>query len=223
MLPKLQLKDANQMVYDELKKAIISGLLTSGSPLVERELAAHLGVSRTPVHEAINRLEAEHLVQRLPNKRTVVARISEQDLVQLYTIRTQLEELAISWAMPHLDDEVLEKLRDNLRRMAHYGNAGDAERIAGLNTAFHNIIVETSRSWYLSAFMENIQDAVRLFRGHAVYLPGRVEHILDEHTRLVQALEARDEEAALKHIRAHVWSALEALLAQYRTEKPENA
>lgn len=221
-LAKIEAKDINEIVYEELKKAIIGGSLSSGSSLVERELASTLGVSRTPVHEALNRLETERLVQRLPNKRVVVARVSRTDLVQLYTIRSGLEELAVSWAMPNLNKEIISKLRLNLKRMAQYREAEDGIRVAELNYEFHNIIVEASQSMYLSMFMKNIQDAARLFRGHAVYLPGRVASIVADHTALVQAMEDRDQAKALLTIRSHVQGALDALLVLIDTNHESN-
>lgn len=215
MLARVKTQGTSQLVYEELKKAIISGTLSPGSALVERDLAEQMGVSRTPVHEAINRLEAEHLVLRLPNKRVVVAEISLEDLVQLYTIRSNLEVLAVKWAMPRMTPVLLDTMRKNITRMGQYGKADDPERMAQLNFAFHRCILDAGQSWYLAMFMDKIHDAVRLFRVHSVYLPGRVEAIIRDHENILKAFEERDEEAAIRHITAHVEGALKALIDQY--------
>ena len=215
MLAKIRTQGTSQIAYEELKKAIISGKLTSGVPLVERDLAAQLGVSRTPVHEAINRLEAEHLVHRLPNKRVVVAEISATDLQQLYTIRASLEVLAAKWAIPRITPGVITAMENNLDRMEHYGKTFDHERISQLNVAFHRIILDTSKSWYLSMYMDKIHDATRLFRAQSTYLPGRIEAIIKDHREIVQAFESKDEESAIRCITKHVEDAWHALVDQY--------
>lgn len=223
MLPKVKTQGTNQLIYEELKKAIINGTLSPGSSLVERDLAELMGVSRTPVHEAVNRLEAEHLVLRLPNKRVVVAEISLEDLVQLYTIRSNLEVLAVKWAMPRMTPAILEAMRKNIDRMAQYGYTDDAERMAQLNSGFHRCILDAGQSWYLTMFMEKIQDSVRLFRAQAIYLPGRVSAIIRDHENILHAFTQRDEETAIRHITAHVEGALQALVDQYHPNSEEAA
>ena len=216
MLSQVKAQGTNQLVYEELKKAIISGALSPGASLVERDLAEQMGVSRTPVHAAINKLESEHLVFRLPNKRVVVAEISLEDLVQLYTIRGNLEALAAKWAMPHMTRATFNAMRNNISRMSQYGRAGDQERVAQLNVAFHRCILDAGSSWYLSMFMDKIYDAVRLFRVHSAYLPGRVEAVIMDHENILQAFENRDEEAAIHHLTSHVKGALHTLIDLYR-------
>lgn len=216
MLSRIHTQGTNQLVYDELKKAIIKGALSPGTPLVERDLAERLGVSRTPVHEAINRLEAEHLVIRLPNKRVIVAEVSLEDLRHLYTIRANLEVLAAKWAMPHMTPAILDTMRQNIDRMAQYNETGDTERMAQLNSAFHHCILDAGKSWYLTMFMDKIHDAVRLFRVQSIYHPGRVEIIIRDHKDILRAFEERDEEAAVRHITAHVMGALQVLVEQYQ-------
>jgi DNA-binding GntR family transcriptional regulator len=216
MLPKIELRSASRIVYEELKKAIITRSLQAGAPLVERDLAELMGVSRTPVHEAINRLESEQLVLRLPNKRAAVAEISLNDLMQLYTIRTALEVLAVRWGMPHMTPEVIAKLKKNLSRMKQYGEADDLERVAQMNAEFHRIIMETAQSRHLTMFLEKIHDSVRLFRIQSVHTPNRVGTIIRDHGEIIRTFENRDVEGAIQHISEHLQSALEALLSQYR-------
>ena len=215
MLPKILSQSTNQLVYDSLKKAIISGQLAPGSPLVERNLTEQLGVSRTPVNQAINRLEAENLVFRLPNKRVIVAQISLKDLHHLYTLRACLEVQAVKWAIPRITPAVIELMESNIERMAHYGKAQDHERITQINVAFHRIIHEAGDSLYLSMFMDKIQDATRLFRGQSIYYPGRIEAIIKDHQDITRAIERKDEDAAVRHIMDHVNGALHALVDQY--------
>lgn len=221
MLPKVHPRNTNQIAYEELKKAIISGVLQPGVALVERDLAEQMGISRTPVHEAINRLESEHLAMRLPNKRVVVAEISLEDLIHLYTIRTDLEVLAVRWSMPRTTSATIDKLKKNLARMVQYGKAEDLERVLETNVQFHRIIMETASSWYLSMFLEKIHDSVRLFRGQSVYLPGRVEAIIRDHENIIRAFQDRDETVAINYITAHLQGALDGLIAQYRHIKTQ--
>jgi DNA-binding GntR family transcriptional regulator len=87
--------------------------------------------------------------------------------------------------------------------------------MAQLNMAFHRCILDTGQSWYLAMFMDKIHDAVRLFRVQSIYLPGRVAAIIRDHEDILRDFEERDEEAAIRHITAHVDGALKALIDQY--------
>jgi len=214
MISKLAaVKSLSERAFEELRSAILEGKIPPGTRLVERTLAESMGISRTPVHDALNSLVAKRLVKKLPNKGFVVARLEKKDIVQLYTLRLHLESLAVQWALPNLTAGILEKLRSNVKRMEACAHQTDMECIIEANVEFHRIILSAADSSILTGFIEQVQSNARLFRIRSMNTPNRIPRVIEEHRNLIDALEKRDEAAAGECIRIHLGNALNSILA----------
>lgn len=199
--------------FHHLKNDILKGKYKPGESLVETKLAKELGVSRTPVREAIRLLEFEGLVVNIPNKGTVVQGISARDIEDIYTIRTLIEGLAARWAVEKITEEEMAHLEESLDLMEFYAAKGDLESVAKLDTKFHEIIYRACKSRPLWQILLNFHDLAQRARSLSITTAGRIEKTLDEHRKIVQAFRDKDPEAAEKAMTAHVLGVINNLKA----------
>jgi DNA-binding GntR family transcriptional regulator len=209
MISKLPAKkNLSETALEELRSAILEGKVPPGTRLIERNLADDMGISRTPVHEALKVLLAEKLVSKLPNNGFMVARIERKDIVQLYEIRQQLEPLAVQWALPNISPSTIKSLKKNVKCMERCLAESDMECIRKANVQFHQIILAATQSHVLTSFIEQIQANARLFQIRSLSVPGRTAQVIKEHSAIIEALEKADEAAAVASMRTHLSNAL---------------
>ncbi len=177
-----------EIVYDTIRDAILSGRYQSGQRLIAEELAKDAGVSRMPVREALHRLEAAGLVTMTPHRGAVVNELSESEIIEIYHIRAALDGLATRLAAPHLAQPDYARLDAILDKMAAAVKAKDLDRVLRVNRDFHRHIWRAARAPRLNSLLENLYDASQRFRGISLLLPGRLGQITREHRRIVRAL-----------------------------------
>ena len=205
------------VVFQTLRQAILRGELQPGERLMEIHLAQKLGVSRTPVREAIRKLELEGLVLMIPRKGAIVAEITVSDLEDVLEVRMALEELAVKHACRHVTREQLEEMRylsDQFKKTL-YGD--DVGACAQADMKFHEAIYAATRNGRLVQILNNLRE--QMYRYRMEYLKDRQSHnfLVHEHEEILAALEQRDEKKALevtsRHIqrqKMHIISALNA-------------
>ncbi|GHS98474.1 GntR family transcriptional regulator [Synergistales bacterium] len=209
MVAKLPAKKSlSVQALEELRLDILEGKIPPGTCLVERTLAESMGISRTPVHDALNVLVVEKLVRKLPNNGFVVAQIEKTDIIQLYTIRLQLEPLAVEWALPNISPTVIGRLKKNTDRMEKCLLESDMTCIRKANVQFHQIILAAAQSHVLTSFIEQIQSNSRLFQIRSLSVPGRTAEVIKEHRTIIAALEKPDVSAAVASMKVHLTNAL---------------
>ena len=214
MLSKLpERKSLSKTVLEKLRVAILERKIPSGTRLVGRALAEEMGISRTPVHEALNVLVSEKLVKKTRNNGFVVARIEKKDIIQLYTMRLHLETLAVQWALPNLSPKLIDRLKKNVARSMKYALKFDTKRISETNAQFHQIILSAAQNHILADFIKLLHRNAKLFRVHSANLSGRSEKIVAEHKKIIEALEKRDEAQAVAGMRTHLSNALNSILS----------
>lgn len=214
-LSKLLRERASDSVYQALRNAILTSELHPGQRLDVRHLAAQLGVSPTPVKEAITRLEAEALIEVRPRSGTFVTAISPEDLYETFEIRCALECLAGEKAIAHATADDLAELRAIADRMA---TASDDSAHSAGNVEFHKKIVALARSDRLRDTYETLDAHIQIAR---IHLGGRdwTERLVREHAEhlaIVDALTARDRDAAVSAIRTHIMRAADSLIRDLR-------
>jgi len=220
MISKLPaVKTLSERAFEELRSAILEGKIPPGTRLIERTLAEDMGISRTPVHDALTGLVKERLVKKLPNKGFIVSRIEKKEIIQLYSLRLHLEILALQWALPNLTSHMLRKLKNNVSRMEQCALKQDIECIVRVNVEFHQMILAAADSQTLTSFIEQVQANARLFRIRSVSSPDRVQMVIEEHRKLISALEKRDEACAVDCIKSHLGNALNAILATFDSDE----
>jgi len=209
-------KNAREAAFEKIKEAIIKGHFKPGEKLVEQTLAQEMGVSRTPVREAIRRLEAEGFVVSIPRKGVVVSRADKEEIVQLYSIRAELEGLAARWAIENADEDDMRKLDEAISRMEETAASGDLDGVVQSNALFHDAIAQASKSRILCTLLKTLQDNIQRFRFQSLHLPGRPEAALAEHKEIVAAIKEKKTEEADRLLKEHLQNACAAALAHMK-------
>jgi len=205
---------AVEKAYDILLGQIQRGELASGAFLVETELARALGVSRTPVREAIRRLAADGLVHTEGHRRAVVREFSEDQVQELYELRARLESYAAARAATRLDSRELATLRALATEMEHCVEVGDdaaTARFADLNDRFHQGILDGARAGHLTAALRPVlQIQLLLLQRYRHTIHEHLERSCWHHRELLRAFELRDAELAGRQMELHMISARSA-------------
>lgn len=194
-------------IYNRLRNNILNGVYKPGESLIEMKVAKELGVSRTPVREAIRQLELEGLVSSIPNKGVVVEGVTPQDVEDIYTIRKTIEGLSARWAAEKIKDEQLKEMKDILDLMEFYTTKGKTDKISALDTRFHDIIFQACDSRPLKSVLTNFHHFIQRARLVSIKSSGRAIPSLEEHRNIYEAMEAHDPDAAEVAITRHVESA----------------
>jgi DNA-binding GntR family transcriptional regulator len=194
--------------YQQLLSAIISGELQPGCRIREVELAEWLNISRTPVREAVRRLESEGLICIAGHKGMAIAELDYQAVMELYQMREVLEAAAASLAAKHASEPEIYSLGEifNQEKQQHHNSAAQAE----INRAFHNAIYHAAHNRYLLKSLNSLRDAMALLGASTYALPSRGEAALVEHQRIIEAIEKGDSAAAEQAARDHIRAAQKA-------------
>ena len=209
----LRLKDGTHVqkdAYTLILEAIDAGLYKPGDRLVESELAERLGVSRTPVREALQRLETQSMLTR-DGRSLIVASLDHNQLSELYAVRTELEGLAARLAARHATDEEMRVLRGMVRDDRSL-LGGDPGALSRANKRFHKQIHLASHNRFLVQQLDLVHRSMALMATTSFAVEGRDAVALDEHDQIVAAIAARDGDAAYEALKAHISSAFEVRL-----------
>ncbi len=204
-------------VYEQIRTSILNGELSNAERLVEEDLALSLGISRTPVREALRRLAAEGLVDVSPNRGARVAEWDDHDLREIFDLRSILEAHAVELATPIASASEIEYLENICAEMEALAltDASSPDRIPGLaekNRKFHGKIIEISNSSRLGALIETLVHVPIVMQTYKVYSPAALERSLRHHREIVNAMKAGDEVWASNVMRAHILAAREEIL-----------
>lgn len=194
---------AQETVLRKLRVLIASGQLEPGQQVVQDSLAASLGVSRVPLREALKVLEGEGQVTYHPHRGYFVADLSIEDLVEVYRIRSLLEDEAIRVGVPLLTDEDIEYLEDILNDVERAAKSQDVSGVTAANRRFHFALFEASNMPRLVRLIKNQWDATDAYRGVYFAASANLAHMNQEHRLMVQALKARDLEKSIALQAAH--------------------
>ncbi len=191
-------------VRNHLRNQIFDGTLQPGDRIVESRLARELGISQTPVREALRELEQMGLVVSYPNRGSSVRRIEPKDAAEMYSLRAHLEAMAVARAIERMTEEDLDTLEGLIDGMIEAANQGDAERLTELDTRFHEFILTCAdhdlllRTWQgISPLNWTMMTVIRL-------KDRNLNELAERHHPIVAALRNRDVEAADAAIREHV-------------------
>lgn len=193
-----------QDAYEALREAILDGRLPAGERLVEREIAERLGVSRTPVREAIRKLELERLVAHVPRKGVVVRGISTAEALEIFTIRAALEGVAAGLAAERADARAGERLRSLCEQMEEALRNGDRPRFEKAHDRFNDTVYRLAGSPRLYDMINSLRDYIARFSRVTYGVPGRTESANREHRELAEAIAAGDRERAAAVARLHI-------------------
>ncbi|MBM3678050.1 MAG: GntR family transcriptional regulator [Actinobacteria bacterium] len=209
-------------VSEAVRRAIVEGRVAPGERLKEEELARGLGISRTPVREALLILQAEGLVDAAPNRGATVRAHTADDLEELYELRALLEGYAARRAASRIDDSAIARLAESCERFARLKGA-PIEGIVAENATFHGLILELADSERLAAMVRSVVQLPLVYRSYAYYSPEQTAISLHYHRQITAALARRDAERAELVMKEHVYEARDLLVAHVRTVVEQEA
>ena len=192
------------VVFNTLRRAILRGELKPGERLMEIQLANKLGVSRTPIREAIRKLELEGLVLMIPRKGAEVAEITEKNLRDVLEVRGALEELAVQLACERMDKEKLKELHAAADHFREILDSDDITAIGEADEAFHDVIFAATDNTRLVQLLNNLRE--QMYRYRIEYLKKKECHpqLLEEHAAIMKAIEEHDKEKATRITGQHI-------------------
>lgn len=201
-----------EVVCETLRTAIIGGVLKPGERLMEIQLAEELGVSRTPVREAIRKLEQEGFVEMLPRRGTYVANISIKDVIDVYEIRIALDVLAAGLAAERITEEELVTLKRQLARIKTVVEHDEMEKVGEYDWEFHEVLYKASKNDRLVAIINNLREQLTRLRVTSMNYRGRIKDTISEHELLVESIAGRNVELAKRRAFEHMKNAEKTLL-----------
>lgn len=209
--------------YEDLRQAIVSGELLPGERLLEEELSARLGLGRGAVRMALVRLEHDGLVERERHRGARVRRVSEDEAVEILEARAALEGLAARHAATAADQAAIDGLREVIAEMRRLREAGDLIGLSNVNARLHAGILEASGHATAKRLSRALSSQIVRFQFRTVLLPGRSERSFAEHSAIVEAIAARDPDAAEQAMEQHLLRVAEALRAHAVVEDASEA
>ena len=207
------------VVFKTLRQEILTGELKPGERLMEIHLANKLGVSRTPIREAIRQLELEGLVIMVPRKGAQVASITEKSLTDVLEVRLALEKLAVELACKRISYEQKEILKEKMLEFEQLAGTDDASLIARADVAFHDAIFESTGNMRLGQMVNNLAEQMYRYRFEYIKDISGHEKLVSEHRLIYDAIIRADIEEATKQISVHIKNQEASIIDQIRSEK----
>ena len=189
-------KSLRGQVFDKIRSDILNGKYKRGEELVESSIGKELGISRTPVREAIRQLELEGLVQLVPNKGAFVTGISEKDVRDIYLIRARLEGLAARMAAKNITPELLDAMEETVVLSEYHAKKEHYEQVCEMDSKFHKLLYKASGSRILEHTLTDFHQYVQRVRMASIMKKRRMEKSNDEHDAILTAIREHDEEKA---------------------------
>ncbi len=194
-----------EVVFLRLRQAILQGDLQPGERLMEIQLANQLGVSRTPVREAIRKLELEGLVTMIPRRGAEVANITKRDMQDVLEVRSTLEELAVELCCHRITSEGLSELKNASKVFEAAVKSGDVLTMADADIKFHDIIYKATGNRRLIQIINNLREQIYRYRLEHIKNESTRRSLIDEHNEILEKIVNRDVEAARNSIREHIY------------------
>ena len=207
------------VVFNTLRQAILRGELKPGERLMEIQLANKLGVSRTPIREAIRKLELEGLVLMIPRRGAEVAEITEKSLRDVLEVRGALEELAVELACDRINAQGIAELKVAAKYFEETLQSGDVTEYAEADVQFHDIIYNATENQRLIQLLFNLRE--QMYRYRVEYLKRKEVHatLLEEHLYIIECLEKRNKAEAKAAINVHIENQAKKVSDTIRTKK----
>ena len=206
------------VVFNTLRQAILRGELKPGERLMEIQLANKLGVSRTPIREAIRKLELEGLVLMIPRKGAEVAEITEKSLRDVLEVRRALEELAVQLACEKITKEEIRELERVAKEFQQVVKSRDITEIAEVDVCFHDIIYTATDNQKLIQLLNNLREQMYRYRVEYLKRDGVFPQLIAEHEAIIRHIENNEKEKATEVICRHIDNQVETVIDVIRAK-----
>ena len=192
------------VVFHTLREAILKGELKPGERLMELQLASKLGVSRTPIREAIRMLELEGLAVTFPRKGAEVAKMTEKDMEDVLQIRRALDELAVGLACDNMTEEKLVQLYEAMIRFEESTRSGDVKQTAQTDMEFHEVIYQAADNPKLVNMLNNLREQMYRYRVEYLKNDDVYPRLIEEHKMIYEGLKQKDKNTVVEIVGYHV-------------------
>ncbi|MGB9730861.1 MULTISPECIES: GntR family transcriptional regulator [Calditerrivibrio] len=209
----------SEKIAETLRDYIMKGNLKPGERLTEPKLSAMLGISRTPIREALRLLENEGFIDIYPRRGAVVSDITAKDVDEIFVIKTKLESLAARLAVENISESDIKRMMEINERMAKYSETKNVVNLIKLNAEFHNIFIENSNNSRLIKFIESLNKQFKRVTAYSFTEAGRIRKVLEEHANIVDAFVNRDPDRAEQLVDLHVKNGWQFIISRmnYKT------
>lgn len=207
------------VVFNTLRQAILTGELKPGERLMEIHLANRLGVSRTPIREAIRKLELEGLVIMIPRRGAEVAQITEKSMNDVLEVRRSMDALCIELACERISDAELEELKKACEQFEQAVKTGDIKVIAQADVALHDIIVKATGNMRLVQLINNLSEQMYRYRFEYIKDSSQHERLVEEHRLIYDSIVRKDKETASQIAKIHIDNQKQAIMDQLRLDR----
>ena len=210
------------VVFNTLRQAILTGELKPGERLMEIHLANKLGVSRTPIREAIRKLELEGLVTMIPRRGAEVAQITEKSMSDVLEVRRAVDALCVELACERISDEAIEALQKACDGFEEAVKSGDVKKIAQADVAFHDIIVRATGNQRLVQLVNTLSE--QMYRYRFEYIKDVSQHasLVEEHRVIYESLRKKDKYTASEAAKLHIDNQEKTIIKQIRLEREKH-
>jgi DNA-binding GntR family transcriptional regulator len=205
-----------QIVYESLRKTIISGIIPLGERIIEKEYAERLNISRTPVREALRMLEMEELVEYVPKVGVVIKRISSEDVIEIFKIRHNLEVLAATTAMDHITKEQIIEIEELSNLAEKQNKEGKVEEVIELFGEFNLKMYEASGMKRLNGMISRLNEYLHRFRNISMADYEKREQAIKEHREILKAVAEKNKDGIDNIIKKHLENSIEVVIEEIR-------
>ena len=208
-----------QEAAKRIREMIRKGALKKGDRILESPMCQAMGVSRTPLREALRILSSEGLIELIPNRGAYVAQPSIKDIGEMFYVMSILEGTCARVCVEKMDDEGLRRLDDLYRKLEQHCQAEDREKYMAVNHSFYSLVQELAGNRVLSEVIDGLRQKILLYRYRQIYQPNRLKESMQEHRDLQQAFRERNPEAAERFMQEHLTRQFNALKSVYSERK----
>jgi DNA-binding GntR family transcriptional regulator len=222
-MKRIQVGYLAQEAAKRIREMIRKGALKKGDRILEAPMCQAMGVSRTPLREALRILSSEGLIELIPNKGAYVAQPSLKDIGEMFYVMSILEGTCARVCVEKMDDEGLRRLDDLYRKLEEHCQTEDREKYMAVNHSFHSLVQELAGNKVLSEVINALRQKILLYRYRQIYQPNRLKESMQEHRDLQQAFRERNPEGAERFMQEHLTRQFNALKSVYSEKKEVSA
>lgn len=208
-------KDLTSTVFYKLKDKILNFEILPGVKISDQEIAQEMGISRTPVREALFRLSENGLVQAKPNRGFTVRIFKAKEVEDLYTMREALEVLAVKLTIKHLNKQKIKTFHDLLRSYEPWLQTNNLFKFNNLDQEFHDLLAKFSENEFLTQNLCSLHDKIRLIRRYHYFLPGTIQEAYEEHRFIIEHIENGATNKAKAAVSQHILKSMKDLISQF--------
>jgi DNA-binding GntR family transcriptional regulator len=215
---RIDVRALHREVASKLLEMIRKGVLVRGQRLIESEICAQIGVSRTPLREALRVLESEGLVELFPHKGVFIRQPSMREIQEMFEVMSALEGMCARMAAEKMTAAGWRKVQRLHQKLEIHYAEGDREKYIAVNQVFHAFVQELAGNRVLDEVVANLREKVALYRHQQIYEDKRFDESMREHREILDALHRRDPDAAERRMKRHLDLQCRALIRLYRTD-----